>query len=612
MKRKVSDLIAEFLVRKGMKHVFGIVGAGNAHIFDSIYQTPEMEMVCVHHEQAGCMAMQTYYRTSGIVTASILTTGAGSTNGITGIVSAWADSIPCLVISGNEHSKYIRPDNPLRMYGVQGYDSTFMVSKVTKYSPRVMETKMVLFELEKAYFIAKSGRPGPCWVDIPMNIQSSLIEEDELVRFNPLTEPSPTLSTAELENRVIEIVGELRSAERPVIWLGHGIRLAGGEGLLPKLIENVPAAFLVSWAGIDMVDSDHPLVFGRAGVYGQRCANFVLQNCDYLLTIGTRLALPQVGYETSELARKAKVVVVDIDPTELQKYPERISMTVCADAKAFIEALLKATDQDSVARPNAWLDQCKFYRKQFPWIGEEHKDQGGFINSYPFMDRLHPHLKDNQIIVTDMGTALLSGHQILRTKRGQRLMTSTGLGEMGYGLPGAIGASFARNHAEVLCLNCDGGMMMNLQELQTLVHHQLPIKLIIFNNDGYLMIKHTQNALMNGRFAGTDKKSGISCPDFSKLATAFGLPSWQIRTWDDFDQVLPKLQQHDGPAICEVFMHPEQLFVPKLSLALQKDGTVVSPPLEDLSPLLARSKLREAMSIGLHAKSENLSAQIEN
>jgi acetolactate synthase I/II/III large subunit len=607
VKRKVSDLIAEFLAKKGMRHVFGIVGAGNAHIFDSVYQNPNVEMVCVHHEQAGCMAMQTYYRTCGTVTASILTTGAGSTNGITGVVSAWADSIPCMVISGNENSKYIRPDNPLRMYGVQGYDSTFMVSKVTKYSPRVMDPKMILFELEKAHYLTTFGRPGPVWIDVPMNIQSSFVEENELARFDPKSIGSETVSALELKKQVERICEQLRSASRPVVWLGHGIKLAGGENLLPELLKRVPAAYLISWAAIDMIESDHPLLFGRAGVYGQRCANFVLQNCDFLLTIGTRLAIPQIGYDIKELARDAKMVVVDIDPTELAKYPERFDTTICSDAKIFLESLLKDFSETSMNKPNEWLEQCDIYRKQFPWIGEEHKDQGGFLNSYPFMDRLRAHLKSDQLIVTDMGTALLSGHQILRTKSGQRLMTSTGLGEMGYGLPGAIGASFARNRAEVLCLNCDGGMMMNLQELQTVVHHQLPIKLIIFNNDGYLMIKHTQNALMNGRFAGTDTKSGVSCPDFSKLATAFGMPSWQIRTWDEFDKALPILQRHEGPAICEVFMHPEQLFVPKLSLAMQKDGSVISPPLEDLSPLLPRDVLRKAMSVGIHPKSEQIS-----
>jgi len=607
MKKKVSQIVAEFLARKGMKHVFGIVGAGNVHIFDAIYQEPAVELVCVHHEQAGCMAIQTYYRTSGIVTAAILTTGAGSTNGITGVVSAWADSIPCLIISGNENSKYIHPDNPLRMYGVQGYDSSGMVKQVTKYAARVLEPKLVLYELEKAYFITNSGRPGPCWIDIPMNIQSSFITEEELEVFVPPAQAEvsqlrgPTL-LAEVE----KVWSGLRAAQRPVIWLGHGIRLAQAESLLAELLEKIPAAYLVSWAGIDMVDSDHPRVFGRAGVYGQRAANFVLQNADFVLTIGTRLAIPQVGYDIQELARAAQITVVDIDPTELTKYADRFRQRICADAGEFMTGLLHKAAAQPLPEPRAWLAQCAAYRRDFPWIGPEHQDEGGFLNSYQFMERLNAHLKPDQLIVTDMGTALLSGHQVLRLKPGQRLMTSTGLGEMGYGLPAAIGASFARNQAEVLCLNCDGGMMMNLQELQTLVHHQLPIKIIIFNNDGYLMIKHTQKAMAQGRYAGTDKKSGVSCPDFSKLATAFDLPSWQIRTWADFDRVIPEFQNHPGAGICEVFMHPEQLFVPKLSLALQKDGSLVSPPLEDLSPLLPRPVLQEAMTVGLHPKSASL------
>jgi len=577
---KVSDLIAQFLARKGMKHVFGIVGAGNAHIFDSIYRQPGIEMVCVHHEQAGTMAMQTYYRTCGAITASILTTGAGSTNGITGVVSAWADSIPGLVISGNEHSKHIRPDNHVRMYGVQGYDSTFMVSKVTKYAPRVMDPKMILYELEKAHFIAGTGRPGPCWIDVPMNIQSSMVEESDLVQFDPAElRQEDAGAEARLKAAVEQVHAGLKSARRPVIWLGHGIRMAGAEPLVLDLLSRVPAAYLVSWAVIDMIDPDCPLLFGRAGVYGQRCANFVLQNADYLLTLGTRLPIQQVGYETSELARGAKIAVVDIDPGELAKNASRYDLSICADVKDFITQLLQLAAKQPLPRPEEWLRQCETYRTDFPWVGKEHQDKDGFINSYPFMERLHAHLKPDQIIVTDMGTALLSGHQVLRPRKGQRLMTSMGLGEMGYGLPGAIGASFARNRGEVLCLNCDGGMMMNLQELQTVAHHQLPIKLIIFNNDGYLMIKHTQKAIAAGRFAGTDRKSGVSCPDFSKLARAFDMPAWQIRTWADFDQVLPQLQKHSGPAICEVFMHPEQPFVPKLSLAAQKDGSLVSPPL---------------------------------
>ena len=268
--------------------------------------------------------------------------------------------------------------------------------------------------------------------------------------------------------------------------------------------------------------------------------------------------------------------------------------------------LLQLLSSTPLAKPETWLAQCETYRQRFPWVGPEHKDEGGFINSYTFMEKLNAHLKPDQFIVTDMGTALLSGHQVLRVNRGQRLMTSLGLGEMGYGLPGAIGVSFARNRGEVLCLNCDGGMMMNLQELQTVAHHQLPIKIVIFNNDGYLMIKHTQKALHAGRYSGTDKKSGVSCPDFTKLGKAFDMPTWQIRTWEDFDRVIPQFQGCAGPAICEVFMHPEQLFVPKLSLASRSDGSLVSPPLEDLSPLVSREVLKEVMLVGTHPKSDSL------
>lgn len=355
-----------------------------------------------------------------------------------------------------------------------------------------------------------------------------------------------------------------------------------------------------------MIDSDHPLVYGRAGLYGQRAANFVLQNCDLLLCIGTRLAIPQIGYDINELAREAKIVVTDIDPRELEKYRQRFTLTVTADSKTFIEHLLQAVGGQPIRAPRAWLDQCDDYRRRYPWVGPEHTDRDGFINSYPFMDRLNHFLKPDQIIVTDMGTALISGHQVLRLHPPQRLMTSQGLGEMGFGLPGAIGASFATHGGEVLCLNCDGGMMMNLQELQTVAHHRLPIKLIIFNNDGYLMIKHTQTALFKGRFSGTNERSGVSCPSFRELAKAFGMPAFQIRTWEDCERVLPEFQALAGPAICEVFMHPQQPLVPKLSLAPAADGTLVSPPLEDLSPLLPREEMRRNMLNGLHPKSEKL------
>jgi acetolactate synthase-1/2/3 large subunit len=550
------------------------------------------------------MAMQTYYRTHGRLAAALLTTGGGSTNGVTGVVSAWADSVPGLVIAGNENGKFCYPGNPLRMWGVQGYDSVQMVHKVTKYASRVDDPTQALFELAKAVHIALDRRPGPVWVEIPMSVQSIRVDVASLTRFEP---PAKVLRLAPNTDAVARVVSALRSAQRPVLWLGHGIRLAGATAQLAMLIDELNIPTLVSWAGIDMVDSYHPRVIGRAGVYGQRSANFVLQNSDYVLSIGNRMAIPQVGYDLSELARGAEIDVVDIDEAEGTKLGHRLREFIHADAGAFIDALRTAAAAGGVDSKTEWLTLCAQYRDEFPWVGPEHADAGGYINSYRFMERLNAVFKQDQLVVTDMGTALLCGHQVLKFKPGQRLMTSTGLGEMGFGLPAAIGVSFATERGEVMCLNCDGGMMMNLQELQTIAHHKLPIKIFVFNNDGYLMIKHTQNALFNkAGYVGTSKSSGLSCPDFRKIAAAFDMPAYQIRDWRECDNVLAQVQAADGPVICEVFMHPEQPFVPKLSLVQTSQGALVSPPLEDLSPLVPLEVLDRAMLVGVHEKSVSL------
>lgn len=614
---KISDLIANFLADKGICHVFGIVGAGNAHIFDAITSKGFTTIVCVHHEQAACMAAQAYYRICGGLSVAIVTTGAGSTNAVTGVVSAWMDSIPFLVISGNENSKYTQDDNPLRIWGVQGYDSVAMVSKVTKYATRILNSNEALLALETAYYYALHAKPGPCWVDIPMNIQAMQLEESiSLQHEQTLVSNSSATNAAkltELHQAANYVWNELTSALRPVIWLGHGIRLANAVELIEPFINFLQCPVLISWAGIDMIASDHPLVFGRAGVYGQRAANFILQNCDFLLAMGTRLAIPQIGYDLNEFVRAAKLALVDIDLAELNKYGDKISIPIHADVKDFMQTMLAISQSNSMSKqaPKLWLEQCNNYRSKYPILSQEYLDCDGYINSYTFIHKLSDYFTNNQIIVTDMGTALLSTHQVLPIKKGQRLITSTGLGEMGYALPAAIGAAFANKKNGIICLNCDGGMMLNLQELQTIVHHNLPIKIFVFNNDGYLMIKHTQKALFSGRYAGTNKQSGVSCPNFSALARSFAIPAFIIRTWEDVESEIPKIQNLTGPVICEVFTHPEQLFSPKLSLALQKNGSIVSPPLEDLSPLLSREELRENMLIGLHPKSESIEIKAE-
>lgn len=610
MKVKVSDLIARFFEEKGLKHAFGIIGSANAHIFDSFFYNSSVEIICNHHEQASTMAVQSYWKISKIPGLAIVTAGAGSSNAITGVLSAWADSIPCIVISGQENARYISPDHDLRLYGIQGYDSPFAVSKMTKYAARVMEPENVLLELEKAWKYATTGRMGPCWLDFPMNVQSALVDEEKLPHFTSEIEtlaPCPPLSPECISGAVATSLDYLRTAPRPLLWLGVGIRMADAVEKIEHLVASLNIPVLLSWSAIDLLPSDHPLVMGSAGVYGQRAANLILQSCDYLLTIGTRLAIPQVGYDITELARSAKnITVVDIDSFELKKYPTRFNQPVCADAADWISEMQAQVEAVPVPAKPQWIHWCAQTKERFPKIGPEHEDQDGFINSYRFMQKLGPLMKPAQIVVTDMGTALLSGHQALSITPPQRLITSQGLGEMGFGLPSAIGASFATHKGEVLCLNCDGGMMMNLQELQTVVHHALPIKIIIFNNDGYLMIKHTQKSVLRGRYAGTDKNSGVSCPDYSKLATAFGIPSHQIRSWEDFDAEMPKVFAAKGPVVCEVFIAPEQFFHPKLGLAIQSDGSLISPPLEDLSPFLPRTVLKENLLVPLHEKSKQI------
>lgn len=600
---KVSDLIAQFLKEKDIKHVFGIIGSANSHIFDSISNLGFTEIICVHHEQAATMAMQTYYRTSGKISAAILTAGGGSINGLTGVMGAWADSIPGIVISGQENSRHIKNYKDMRMWGIQGFDVAKMVKDITKYSSLVMNPTDALYELEKSHSIALSRRPGPVWLDFPMDVQGSSIDEHSSKKYIPCEETEIIKSNLKDLTTVLDL---LKNSKRPVLWLGHGIRLSNSENLIYQLLDKVSIPVILSWAGLDMLESTHPLNYGRAGVYGTRSANLIIQNSDLVISIGNRMSILMIGYEHSEFARAAKIVQVEIDQDEINKVKDIVDYSIHSDASHFLNEFVENISEHNYDFNN-WIDKCNETRKSYPLIGPEHADTNNYINSYQFMNKLSKKLRNEDVLVTDMGTGLLSGHQALELKKSNRLMTSTGLGEMGFGLPGAIGASFAKKDREIICLNCDGGMMMNLQELQTIDHHKLPIKIFIFNNDGYLMIKHTQKGLFKGRYSGTNNKSGVSCPDFLKVAKAFNMDYFSIKTWDDFDFKIDKILEAKGPVICDIFMDPEQFFHPKLSIALQEDGTIISPPLEDLSPLLDRDILEKEMIIGLHEKSKKIS-----
>jgi acetolactate synthase-1/2/3 large subunit len=605
-KLKVSDVIAEFLKEKKIKYIFGVIGSANSHIFDSIQKLGYTEIICVHHEQAATMAMQSYYRIKKEITAALVTAGAGSSNAITGVMSAWADSIPGIIISGQENTRFISSMHRMRMWGIQGYDSTLMVKKITKYQKRILNINSVLYELEKAYSISLEGRPGPVWLDFPIDIQGNFVNKKNIKKYKI---KKVDFSKKFNKKLIFKIISE---SKRPVFWLGHGIRLSLGKSdltaKLKLLLKKYKFPTLLTWAGIDMLTNCHPLNFGSPGVYGNRYSNFILQNCDLVISIGNRMAIPMIGYEHSELARKAKFIQVDIDQLELNKLKDIVDFPILEDANKFIDFLIKNRRKIKFDNKNVknWVLRSNKYKKDYPKIEAAHNDKHGYLNSYRFIDKLCDLLSENDIITTDTGTALLSGHQAFKIKKFQRLMTSTGLGEMGCGLPYAIGASFANKKNNIINLNCDGGMMFNLQELQTIVHHKLPIKIFIFNNDGYLMIKHTQKNLFKGKYVGVDKKSGISCPDFSRIAKAFNIKYFSINSWRDFNRVIPIINKAKYPIICDVFMDPEQSFCPKLSLTLAADNKIVSPPLEDLSPILNRKKFYSEMIISPHEKSRSI------
>jgi acetolactate synthase-1/2/3 large subunit len=592
---KVSDLIAEFLKEKKIDTVFGIIGSANSHIFDSIEKLGYTKIICTHHEQAAVMAMGAYYRASGRISAAIVTAGAGASNAVTGVVSNWADSIPGFIISGQESSGYLTSHANLRMFGTQGFHAYKMVEDVTKYSNVILDPETIQDELETLYSMSTSGRPGPTWLDIPFDIQSKQIARRDWKYLNP-----KSLRITDAYHYADEIIKLINASKRPIVLGGMGVKLSGSKNKFQQFINTTNIPTLLSWSGIDLLPTQHKSHFGRFGLYGQRAANFIVQNSDLVIVLGSRLALPQVGYDFSQFARNAKIVVVDIDEEELYKYPRTVKYN--HDCGAILDALLEKISKLEVSQISSWVDRCNEYRKQYPILSEDYKNDT-YINSYSFVNKLTQTLADTEIIVTDMGTGLLSGHQACDLKENQTMFTSQGLGEMGVGLPLAIGAAFAEPQKPITCLNCDGGIMMNLQELQTIVQHQLPVKIFVFNNDGYLMIKHTQKMLFKGKYNAVNKATGIVLPDFKKLAYGFSLPYLSITKLEDLDAI----EYPTGPCLIEVFMDPEQDFIPKVKgVAVASDDSIFAPPIEEMSPLLSFEVIEQEMLVPISEKSKQI------
>lgn len=602
---KISDAVADFLVNSGIRHVFGIIGSANAHLFDAIYRHPDLSLICLHHEQACVMAAHGYYMQSGRMAAVLLTAGAGTTNALTGVVGAWADSVPVLLISGQEATKQFKANNLARMIGIQGVYAESIYKSCTKSVVTCQSPESVISEVAAAVHLARLERPGPCMVDIPIDLQS--IKLDLGIVDSLLTAANPDFQSrfnGLSQEAITALIRAIRKSQAPLLWLGNGLRrLPSPE--LRKMIDALGIPYLTSWTATDLFDPVGHLDAGHAGTYGGRAGNLMLQSCDLLITLGTRLAIPQKGYVDDELARRAEIFVVDCDPVELDKLSIRFQHKYCADATSVLCQIYNELAGSDNLQIQPWLEHLCQVRDALPLVESCHQSDQ-WVNSYSFIYELGEAASANTSFVTDMGTALISGFQVLKPRAGQRLFTSQGLGEMGYGLPGAIGAWFADPTRNVICLNCDGGLMMNLQDLHSVISHDIPLKIVIFNNDGYLMIKHTQNAIVAGRRAGTDAASGLSCPNYNPLVQAFGFEYLRLSKVDDSASVIQSFLDSDSPIVLEVFMDPQQLLVPKLSVSITADGKLLSPPLEDLSPLLPLSKLQSLLLTSIHQNSLSL------
>ena len=587
----VSEIITDFLKFSGIECVFGIIGSANSRLYHSFTEN-SIEIINVHNEQSAVIAAGAYYRTTGKIAVALVTAGGGASNSVTGIVGAWADSIPTIILSGQEQYKYVQEHSSRRMYGTQGFDFPHMVSKTTKYAKTIQTKEEIQDELEKSYSIMMNGRKGPVLLDIPFEIQGADIDKREWNTYIP----HKYIPNRENIDTIKQL---LRDSKRPVILAGHGIKLSNSVDAFKEMTNSIKVPILLTWSGIDILSNDHPMNFGRPGVYGQRGANFIQQKSDFLLVLGSRLTLPQSGYNFDEFARNAKVIMVDIDDTEKKSF---VDIFVHGDCKYIIEELKTMKYEN-----DEWIQICNTIRDKFPYVDDTHKEDG-FPNSYRIIDKISDHLKDDQIIVTDMGTAILSGHQSIRLKKNQKMFSSYGLGEMGYGLPAAIGASISSRDKEILCLNCDGSMMMNLQELQPIIQYNLRVKIIIFNNDGYLMIKHTQDMLFKGKYTAVDKKTGLVLPNYMDLANAFGYKGYKIYNWDDFNIKFTEFMEFDGPSICEIYMHPHQDFIPKVKGVFNsKTNQIFAPPLEEMSPLLNMNTIEEIMQTDISSYSPHLS-----
>lgn len=593
---KLTDFVIDFLAGEGIDTVFGVTGGAVVHLFDSAAKHKKIKPVFCHHEQAAALAAASYARIKCSPGAAIVTTGPGGTNALTGLCSAWLDSVPCIFISGQARIEHTTRYKPVRQVGGQQIDIVSLVKPMTKYSVMVEDPRTIKYHLQKAVALAKNGRPGPVWIDIPLNFQWAQIEPDAMASFDPAENIGRNSASSDLNALVSQTAESLRKARRPLIVAGYGIRLAGGAKAFETLIKRTKIPFVSTWNMADIMPTSDPRCLGRLGGSGQRGANLAVQNCDLLISIGSHLCMTLTGGRFDAFARGAKKVIVDIDPTELANTNIQADVRIACDAKVFMEKFLQNFN-DSGPGISQWHTICAKYKK-YNAVPAEWRLKKNFIDPYAFIDLLSDKLRKSDTIVVDGGgTALYMPFQAMKIKSGQRMVTSGGIAAMGTGLPESIGACFARGRRRTICFIGDGSMQFNIHELQTILHHRLEVKIIVFNNQGYLAMRHTQDGFLGSRYIGADSNGGVSLPDYRKIASAYGIPSLRVCRFSEAGKKIDTMLSSPGPFICEIMIPPDQALIPTVGFKKNPDGTASGLPLEDMAPHLDRAEFLANMIV---------------
>lgn len=605
MKIRLADYVADFLVEHGVTDAFSVVGGGAMHLNDALGHKEGLRVTYNHHEQACAIAAEAYARLDNKIAAVCVTTGPGGTNALTGVVGGWLDSIPMFVISGQvrydttARFAYKETGAVLRAMGDQEYDIVKSVEPMTKYAAMVEDPAQIRYILEKAWHLATTGRPGPVWVDIPVNFQGGFVETDDLIGYDP-AEDDAKLPSGVGDEIIQTVLEKIRKAERPVFHAGYGIRLSGGFDAFRSALEKLNIPVVTYWNAIDLIEDEHPLYCGRAGNMGDRPGNWAIQNADLVLAVGTRISIRQVGYNWKTWAREAEVIMVDIDPSEMKKHTLHVDMPIWADAKDFLTKM-NAAAEDKVFHGEEWNETCRRWKRDYPVIQpKQWQENGKTANVYAFIRYLSNQLPENSLTAVSNGACCVAGHQTYVIQKGSRFANNSAIASMGYGLPASIGTCIGGGRKETICLEGDGSIMMNLQELQTIITNRLPIKIFMINNSGYHSIRITQTNLFHKNFVGIGPESGdLSFPEFKKIAEAFGYPYYCAHSNEEMKAVVDEALKTDGPVFTEIFTDTEQVWEPKSSTKRLEDGTLVSPPLEDLAPFLPREELEKQMFIPL-------------